>query len=92
MHAEWLAKVAELHDHYAEKGHVVFTLADFNRTPRHIRGRFAEHANAVSLWAHRKIRATHGRRSIDDIYHRCRARRVTIIDTASDHRAVVGTF
>jgi hypothetical protein len=92
MHAEWLRKVAELHAHYEDAGHVVFTLADFNRTPRWIRGRFAKHANAVSLWTHRKIRPTHGRRSIDDIYHRCRARRVATIDTASDHRCVIGTF
>ena len=92
MHAEWLANLAELHAHYADKGHRVFTMADFNRTPRYIRGRFAEHANAVSLWTHRKIRPTHRRRSIDDIYHRCRARNVATIDTASDHRAVLATF
>jgi hypothetical protein len=54
--------------------------------------RFAEQANAVSLWTARKVRATHHRRSIDDIYSRCRARRVELIDTASDHRAVLAVY
>lgn len=91
MHAEWLEAVTRLHAHYEAKGHEVYTLADFNRTPRHIRRAFAE-VNAVSLWTARKVRATHHRRSIDDIYSRCRARRVALIDTASDHRAVLATF
>ena len=92
MWREYVDTAAKLHRHYVDAGHIVFTLGDWNRTPRWVRGRFADTANAVSLWTHRKIRPTHHRRSIDDIYHRCRAEKVRTIKTASDHRAVIGTF
>jgi hypothetical protein len=91
MHREYLTAVAKLHRRYERAGHAVYTLGDWNRTPRFM-ARFAEQANAVSLWTARKPRATHHRRSIDDIYSRCRAREVALIDTASDHRAVLATY
>lgn len=92
MHADYLRTVARLHAEYAAAGHQVFTLGDWNRTPRFIRDRFASTANALSVWSGRKSQPTHHRRSIDDIYHRCRARTVATVATCSDHRAVLASY
>ena len=92
MHREYVEAVTKMHRHFVAKGHTVYTLGDWNRTPRQVRQPFAEVAGAMSCWAGRKEKPTHGRRTIDAIWNRCRPTDVRTIRTASDHRAVIAEY